>query len=155
MAEKFEFIELKEVTLNTLGELHALFPHWKKSSVQKKINATLGGSDRRFVALLNGVIVGHVKVIYGRGLHKHRAEITSLIVDQKHRRHHIGFELMKYVLSQISMTRKLALLAVDSKNKPAIKLYKKLGFEKYGELKKASLVNGKFLDNYLMKKDLS
>jgi len=48
----------------------------------------------------------------------------------------------------------LVLLSGDTKNKVAYSLYKKLGFKKYGVLNKASLVNGKFVDNYLMKKEL-
>ena len=37
---------------------------------------------------------------------------------------------------------------------PAIELYKKLGFVKYGVLKKASIVGGKYVDNILMEKGL-
>lgn len=149
-----EFRELLDTNLNTISEIHALFSHWRKSSVQKKLNATLKGLDKRFVALENGRIVAHVKLIYGKGIHKHRVEVTSLVVEASHRRHHIGMGLMEYILRNMPDTKKLVLLAVDSKNKPAILLYKKLGFQKYGLLKKASLVNGKLVDNCLMKKDL-
>jgi ribosomal protein S18 acetylase RimI-like enzyme len=151
--EGVKFSELSDTNLDTICELHSFFPHWKKSSVQKKINATLKGLDKRFVARENGRIVAHVKVVFGKGLHKHRAEVTSLVVEQNHRRHHIGLELMKFVLTEVGKSKKLILLSVDSKNSAAIKLYKKLGFSKYGVLKKAALVNGKFVDNYLMKKE--
>jgi ribosomal protein S18 acetylase RimI-like enzyme len=154
MAEKIEYLELKEVNLNTTAEIQALFPKWKKSSVQKKLNATLAGIDKRFVALENGRIVGHVKIVFGKGLHKHRVEVTSLVVEQMHRRKHIGIGLMKFALSCLPKGKSLVLLSVDSKNKAAILLYKKLGFTKYGLLKKAAIINGNFVDNYLMKKDL-
>jgi len=149
-----EFKELSDTNLNTISELHAFFPHWKKSSVQKKLNATLNGSDKRFVALENGRIVAHARVFFGKGLHKHRAEITSLVVEPSHRRHHIGMGLMNFIMKNLPSSTELVLLAVASKNKPAIHLYKKLGFEKYGVLKKAALVNGKYVDNSLMKKKL-
>ena len=149
-----EFKELLDTNLNTISELHAFFPHWKKSSVQKKLNATLNGADKRFVALDGGRIVAHVRLVFGKGLHKHRVEITSLVVESTHRRNHIGLGLMDFTLKNLPNHTKLILLAVASKNKPAIHLYKKLGFVKYGSLKKAALVNGKFVDNLLMKKEL-
>jgi len=152
--EGIEFKELADTNLNTIEELHALFPHWKKSSVQKKIKMTNRRRDKRFVALRNGKIIAHVKVVFGKGLHNHRVEVTSLIVEPKDRRHKIGTGLMKYVLKQLPSDRGLVLLAVDTKNKPAIELYKKLGFEEYGHLKKASCLDGKYVDNYLMKKEL-
>lgn len=151
---EMDFKELKEIDLNTVSEVHALFPHWKRSSVQRKLDSTQKKKDQRFVALNKGKIVAHVKVVYGQGLHKHRAEITSLVVDEKLRKHHIGSGLMKFVLANLFSQTSLVLLAVETKNKPAIKLYKKLGFEKYGLLKRASFVNGQFVDNILMKKDL-
>ncbi|MFA6064318.1 MAG: GNAT family N-acetyltransferase [archaeon] len=148
------FGELSELNLNTISEVHALFPHWKKSSVQKKLSATIKGIDKRFVALENGRIVAHVKVVFGKGLHKHRAEISSLVVESSHRRHRIGIGLMEFTLKNLPGSKTLVLLAVDSKNKPAILLYKKLGFSKYGLLKKAALINEKYVDNCLMKKEL-
>ena len=154
MIEGINFKELTEVNLNTVSELHALFPHWKLSSVQKKLNITCLGKDRRFIALNKDRIVAHARVVPAQGLHKHRVEVTSLVVEQGFRGQGIGSELMKFVLRNLLSDKKLVLLAVDSKNKAAIKLYKNLGFEKYGSLKKASLVNGKFIDNLLMKKDL-
>ena len=154
LSQKIEFKELKEVDLNTVSELHALFPHWKQSSVQRKINDTISGMDKRFVALVDGKISAHVRVVFGKGLHKHRAELFSLIVAPKHRHHGLGFHLMDFVLKNLPSSTKLVLLSTGSKNKPAIHLYKKLGFKKYGLLKKASIVNGRFVDNYLMCKEL-
>jgi len=155
MIEGIQFKELTEVNLNTVSELHALFPHWKLSSVQKKLSITCLGKDRRFVALYKNKIIAHVRVIFGHDLHKHRAEITSLVVDPGFRGQGVGSELMRFVLSNLSSDKKLVLLAVDSKNKVAVKLYKNLGFEKYGSLKKASLINGKYVDNLMMKKELA
>ena len=109
----------------------------------------------RFVARKNGKIIAHVKLILGTGIHSHVVSITSLIVDSKARRQGIGIGLMTYSLSKLSKSVLVATLAVDSKNKAAINLYKKIGFERYGLLKQASKIQGKFVDNYLMEKQFS
>lgn len=154
MSEDLEFKRLSESGLNIIDEMHALFPHWKVASVQKKISATLNGKDARFVALRSGKVIAHVRVLFGKGLHKHRVELTSLVVHQKHRHAGVANGLMQFALSSLNKNKSLVILEVSTKNKPAIALYKKFGFEKYGLLKKASIVNGKYVDNILMKKEL-
>ena len=149
-----EFKRLSESNLNVISELHALFPHWKVLSVQKKISATLNGKDVRFVALLDGKIIAHIRFIYPKGLHKHRVELTSLVVHPKHRHEGVARGLMSFAISCLSKGKWLLTLEVSTKNKPAISLYKKLGFTKYGLLRKASIVSGKSVDNILMKKEL-
>ena len=58
------------------------------------------------------------------------------------------------ILKNLPKGISLVLLAVDTKNKIAYNLYKKLKFKKYGLLNKASIVNGRFVDNYLLKREL-
>lgn len=154
MSEDVVYSRLQETSLNTIDELHFLFPHWKRASVQKKLSATQSGKDLRFVALKEGKIVGHLRVLLGKGLHRHRVEITSLVTHPRHRHQGIASGLMSFALANLPKNKTLVILAVSMKNSPAIDLYKKLGFEKYGLLKKASKVGGKFVDNILMKKDL-
>ena len=153
MVENIECKQLCQTDLSTVEQIHALFPHWKRASVQRKIKDTVRHRDKRFVALQDGRIVAHVRVVFGRGLHKHRVEVTSLVVEARKRRHHIATELMKFILKELPKERKLVLLAVDSKNDAAIELYKKLGFEQYGLLKKAAFLDGKLVDNCLMRKE--
>lgn len=155
MIDGVEFKQLTESSLNVIDEISALFPHWKRASVQKKIENTIGKKDWRFVALHDGKIIGHVRVLFGKGLHKHRVEFTSLVVVPKERHHGVAHELMLFAINSLSKKKSLAILAVSTKNKPAIALYKKLGFEKYGVLKNAAIVEGKFVDNILMQKKLS
>ncbi len=146
--------KLVDSDLTTIDQLGKLFPNWKRGSLQKKINETLKGKDIRFVAINEGKIIGHLKVSFGKGLHKHRVEFSSIIVDNAYRNSGVGTNLMECALNNLPKGICLVLLSGDIKNKVAFKLYKKLGFKKYGELAKASLVNGKFVDNYLMKKEL-
>ncbi|MEK6958535.1 MAG: GNAT family N-acetyltransferase [archaeon] len=150
--KELDFSNLNESSLNTVNELHALFPHWKRISVLKKIKKTLKGEDLRFVAKADGKIIAHMKVMIGKGIHKHRAEMTSLIVHPGHRKKGLGLGLVKFTLKNVPDKINLVILSVDRKNKAAISLYKKAGFTSYGMLKGASFVKGKFTDNYLMQK---
>ncbi len=146
--------KLIDSDLTTIDQLGKLFPHWKRTSLMKKIKETLNGKDLRFVAMHEGKIIGHLKVCFGKGLHKHRVEFSSLIVDSTYRCAGVGTNLVEFALKNLPKNISLVLLAVDTKNKVAFNLYKKLGFKKYGLLNKASVVKEKFVDNYLLKKDL-
>jgi len=152
---KIGYEQITESSLKNIDELHKLFPHWHRGSVIKKLKNTCEGSNLRFVARKNGKIIAHVKLILGTGIHKHVVTITSLIVDPLDRRNGIGVGLMSYAMSKLPSRILVATLAVDSKNRAAINLYKKIGFERYGLLKKASKIKGKFVDNYLMEKQFS
>jgi len=151
----FDYSDLTESSLKNIDELHKLFPQWHRKSVIRKLKLTGEGKNLRFVARKNGKIIAHVKLIFGTGIHSHVVSITSLVVDSKERRQGIGIGLMTYALSKLSKSILVTTLAVDSKNKAAINLYKKIGFERYGLLKQASKIQGKFVDNYLMEKQFS
>lgn len=154
MESKVECSQLADSSLGVIDELCALFPKWKRFSVEKKINATLRGSDKRFVARLDGKIVAHVRIVFGKGIHSHRVEVLSLIVLPKFRRKGIGTKLVLFALGSLPKSVGLAILSVDSKNKPAVSVYKKLGFSKYGLLKGAAVIDGAAVDNLLMQKKL-
>lgn len=149
-----EFVELTDSSLKLINDLHLLFPHWKRSSVQKKLNATSQGKDKRFVAFSNSKVVAHIRVVSGKSIHKHRAQLLSLVVIPQMRRKGIATKLVEFVIKSLSGKKSLLILEVDENNLAAIKLYKKLGFEKYGLLKKASIVRGKFVNNVLMEKEI-
>ena len=152
--KKISFEELKDSDMNTIEEIHSLFPQWNRLSVIKKLKHTQSGENMRFVARRNGKIVAHLKIIPGNSIHTHVAEMTSLIVSSKERGQGIGAGLMEYAISKIPKRINTLKLAVDKRNKTAISLYKKIGFEKYGLLENASKINGEFIDNLLMVKKL-
>lgn len=150
-------IELKKLEthdLNTIDDLHELFPFWRRESILKKLKETEKGKDFRFVAIIGGKIVAHVKYALGKSLHKHRTEMVSLIVENESRRKGIAEKLVKFSLKNLPKEKSLVILAVDKKNKPAINLYKKIGFIEHGLLKKGSIVENKFVDNVLMHKKI-
>ena len=151
---KIEYELLDDTSLSVIEQLHKLFPQWRRASVIKKLKDTHDKKDYRFVARLGGEIIAHVKYEKGKGIHKHTMHITSLIVSKGHRRKGIAQKLMEHSIKALPKETKILTLAVDLKNKPAINLYKKIGFKKYGLLKKASQIKGKFVDNYMMEKHL-
>ncbi len=146
--------KLKKTNLNTANEYHALYPHWDKVKIVKKLKLTIDGKDARYVAIKKGKIVGQIKVVFGKSIHKHRIDLTSLIVLPIERKQGIGTSLMEYAINDLPTEVNLVLLAVDNKNKKAISIYKKLGFKKYGVLKRASKIQGKYVDNLLMEKQI-
>ena len=150
----FTYLQLKESDLNTIDELHALFPRWKRKSLIKKLKETFNGKDLRFVAQKKGRIVAHLMYRQGEDKHSHRAEMSSLIVLKNERGKGVASALIKYSLKRLPKKVSLVLLAVDKKNRPALSLYKKLGFKKYGYLEKASFIEGKYVNNYLLKKEI-
>lgn len=150
-------IELKKLEnhdLTTIDDLHELFPFWRRDSILKKLKETEKGKDIRFIATIDGKIVAHVKYILGKSLHKHRVEMVSLIVEEDSRRKGIAKSLVKYSLKSLPKEKSLVILSVDKKNKPAINLYKKVGFKEHGLLKRASIIDEKFVDNILMNKKI-
>jgi len=150
-------IELKKLEnhdLTTIDDLHELFPFWRRDSILKKLKETEYGKDLRFIATIDGKIIAHIKYILGKSLHKHRVEMVSLIVSENNRKKGIGKKLIKYSINNLPKEKSLIILAVDKKNKPAINLYKKIGFKEHGLLKKGSIVDGKFVDNLLMNKKI-
>lgn len=151
---EIEFKKLQNHDLTTIDDLRELFPFWRRESILKKIRETEKGKDVRFVATLNGKIIAHVKYILGKSLHKHRVEMVSLIVEENERRKGIAKKLVNFSLKNLPPHICLIILAVDKKNKPAINLYKKLGFKEHGLLKNASKINNKFVDNLLMNKKI-
>jgi ribosomal protein S18 acetylase RimI-like enzyme len=152
--QTIEYSIIKKSNLNNIDDLQELYPKWKRLGIIKKLKETIEGKNERFVARKNGKIIGHVKVEMKKGIHKHVAEISSLIVLSRERGQGIGLGLVKYAISKLPKKIKLVRLEVDMKNKAAIQLYKKIGFKEYGKLKKASHIDGKFVDNLLMAKYL-
>ena len=148
-------IELREIVKEDLSGFGELFPNWKPGSAEKKLKKTLASKKiKRFVAISKGKIIGHAKCILGKGRHIHIAELYSLVVLPEHRGKGIGTSLIQHTEEQMPDQIKLVVFQVQADNENAINLYKKLGFEQYGFLEKASLVDGKLADNILMKKEI-
>lgn len=57
-------------------------------------------------------------------------DILSIVVDPEYRRQMVASNLLTYLIGDLKETLKLMTLEVATKNKEAISLYKKFGFEK-------------------------
>ena len=147
---KISYDQLTQTGLNVIDQINKLFPHWKRSSVIRKVKETNEGADFRFVATIDGEIIAHVKYEKRKGYHKHIVKVTSLIVSKKYRKQGIGKKLIKFSIKKLPKEVKIITLVVDDKNTVSINFCKKMGFKKYGLLKKASFIKGKYIDNYMM-----
>ncbi|MCL0312120.1 GNAT family N-acetyltransferase [Apilactobacillus sp. TMW 2.2459] len=106
--------------------------------------------QRHFAIEYDGHFAGIVELVDIDNIHRH-AEI-QIIVDKDFR----GLKLaqkafnkcIEYGFGTINLQK--IYLYVDIENKPAIKVYKKMGFNTEGTLKKHYFVNGKYHDVYFM-----
>lgn len=99
------------------------------------------------VMQIDSVVIGYVvySIIY------ERAEIIDIVIDPLYRNKSYGYKLLLSCIEDIRLNNcKNITLEVNSNNKPAICLYKKLGFKIEAVREKYYGIN----DGYLMKKDL-
>ncbi len=151
--EEIIFEQITDNSLKDMAELQKIFPHWTRENAIKKMRNTISGKDMRFIIRKNGAIIAHLKINSRKGIHEHIVEMTSLFVKPEERKKGFATKLISFSLSKLPKKVKLVTLAVDSKNKKAINLYKKFGMKKYGLLKKGSKIKGVFVNNYLMVKE--
>lgn len=98
--------------------------------------------------------MGHICVKLGKMHHHHIARFYSLIVHPEHREKGIATLLLDEAIELLLDRIEMLLLQVQHDNKPAQKLFQKLGFKKYGYLPNAFKRNGEYKDNVLMYKQL-
>lgn len=83
-----------------------------------------------------------------------KAALFSLVVGQKFRRQNIGFDLIS-ALEELGTKKyglKIIHLEVYEKNLPAIRLYEKLGYKRYGIQEKFIKDQGQYFGKILMEK---
>ncbi len=148
------FEVLKEPNLKDINDFQLLFPNWKRKSILKKLKETENKKDKRIIVRDQEKIIAHLKINFHKDIHKHRVILSSMVVIESYRKKGIGEKLVKFSIKNLPKEIKLILLEVNENNKTALKLYKKLGFKKYGYLKKATIVSNKFSNNILLEKEL-
>jgi len=109
-----------------------------------------------FGAFDNDLIVGIVLAVMNpRKKIKHVATLNSMYVKEGYRNKGIGKDLIETAIRYLENEDvEIINLSVSEDNESAISLYKRLGFIVYGEEKKAIKLNGKYIDTYLMNKEL-
>jgi len=134
----------REANAADANAIQKLFPHWK--NVAKRIAQE---NRQRFVAELEGKVVGHVAVEFHSGTKEHIATMQSIIVLPEHRGKGIGIGLEKYAIAQLAPKIVMVVGRVSAENRASLVIQKKLGFKKYGFLEKGSK-NGKKLEDAML-----
>ncbi len=139
---KFIFFECGERKIN-------------KKAVAQNIEKVIKNGDICYVATDDNKIIGYVIAIKGHSSsNSHIATIVSGLLSE-YNNQGIGYSLYQNVIkwANESNIKKLELTVITD-NKVAIYLYRKFGFEIEGTRKMASLLDGKYYDEYYMAKIL-
>jgi ribosomal protein S18 acetylase RimI-like enzyme len=81
---------------------------------------------------------------------RHRGDIWGVYVAPEARGKGIGRRLLEHVIDHARGRVRQVHLSVTTTNAPAVALYEYLGFTRYGTEPRSLLVNGRYLDEYLM-----
>ena len=81
---------------------------------------------------------------------RHRGDIWGIYVAPAARGTGLGRRIMEHILDHARSRVMQVHLSVTTNNAPAVALYEKLGFERYGTEPRALKVDGRYLDEYLM-----
>jgi len=86
---------------------------------------------------------------------KHVATLNSMYIKEEYRSNGIGRAIIEEALDFLRKKDvEIVNLSVVSTNLPAINLYHNLGFKLYGEEKKGIKLDNKYIDMFLMSKEL-
>lgn len=132
----FEILPIETEHASAISQLHAQrFPKaWSDGEFFSLISqeSVYGFVVRQTAGLFGQGTSGFVLAREGGG----EAEILTIAVNEKLGRHGLGWRLMQAVLRETDLRgADVMFLEVDGVNKPAIGLYKKLGFETVAERK--------------------
>lgn len=130
----------------------------KKETLEyiKKVRKNI--RDKKEVCLLmfcEKELIGMANVSLRQKIYKHIGN-SSITIKKSFRGKGLGMLLIEMLLSEtlhLSGIKKIV-LQVFGNNIPAINLYKKIGFRKYGHLPRAIKWRGKYIDEILMYKDM-
>jgi ribosomal protein S18 acetylase RimI-like enzyme len=108
-------------------------------------------------AIFDNELIGMTIIIFEKGQKiKHIANIYGVYVKKKFRGQGISKKIFDEAIKIIKKKKyiKKIKLTVNSKQKPAINLYKKYGFKEVGVFRKELKINNKFYDSIVMEKHL-
>ncbi len=84
------------------------------------------------------------------GKEYHRGWLLQVYVQPAHRGSGMAEALMRHAIAHVPEGVLQLHLGVWSENEPALRLYKRLGFEIYGTEPRYLFVNGRYIDEHLM-----
>ena len=134
-----------EVYCNTLQ-----VPHPSEQMWLERLTARPG--IKQLVACIDGIVVGHLTIdVQQRPRRSHVADF-GICVDSRWKNRGVASALMREMIEMCDNWLRVDRieLTVFVDNAPAIKVYKKYGFEIEGTGKKYALRNGEYVDAYYM-----
>jgi ribosomal protein S18 acetylase RimI-like enzyme len=129
----------------------------QRAPLSKTADRLAGTDAMTFGAFLEGKLVGNVTLARDTGTKlRHRASVYAVYVTASARGRGIAYRLMQELIAAAGAIEEIEqlYLAVSSGNTAALKLYKNLGFEKYGIDVRAMKIGGRYVDEELMVKFL-
>lgn len=106
-----------------------------------------------FGAYHNKQIIGLATLAQETGTKfSHKATLSSVFIEPEFQQKGVASSLLSAVIEHSKKHVEQILLTVADDNGPAIRLYKKFGFQTYGVDIKAMKDNGKYIDEVLMKR---
>lgn len=146
--------------INSLIEEDAKLLMNEKASIKDEkdfINSTMSGeADKRKVYLFaecDNKIVGASSIEIGKWRKNHIGKF-GIIVSKEYRGIGLGAYLMSEIIKlakkELSPKPKIIQLEVYTNNKPALYLYKKLGFKIVGKIPKQIQYKGKLISEFIM-----
>jgi RimJ/RimL family protein N-acetyltransferase len=102
------------------------------------------------IAELDGKVVGMAEVSWDKGKELEHVGSFGIAIIEKARGNGIGEALTRDVIEKCRGKLEMIRLAVFTHNEPAKRLYRKIGFKKYGALKKAIKRGDKYFDEEFM-----
>ena len=123
----------------------------ERTEVTEKFISSLGNSDRAYVAEEGGEIIGLAVMLLSRTINRSHCASIAIMVSSDFQNSGVGSALMRQIIGDADKVLKLRRieLKVLADNEPAIKLYKKFGFEQEATLRHAAVKNGKYVDEHL------
>ena len=134
-------------------------PEMFGSTYIAEVNKPLGffedclSSSTVFGAYHENRIIGLATLTQENGVKfSHKASLSSVFIEPEFQQKGVASNLLSAVIEHSKKYVEQILLTVADDNKPAIRLYKKFGFETYGIETKAMKDNGQYIDEILMKR---
>ena len=143
-----EFADLLALPKVRWGTLR--LPFTSREQWRKAMESPVEGRTD-IVAVLDGRIVGHAGLLQGKGRRSHAGELFMSVHDE-HCGRGIGTALLTALVDAADnwLNLKRLELTVYVDNEPAIRLYKKFGFEVEGTRRADAFRDGKFVDSLMM-----
>ncbi|ENX38082.1 GNAT family N-acetyltransferase [Acinetobacter sp. NIPH 2100] len=149
-----ELNDFRTIRLSALAKAPEMFGSTYSIEVVKPLNffENCLSSSTIFGVYHKDKIIGLATLTRELGIKlSHKAHLSSVFIEPEFQRRGIANRLLMTVIEHSKDHLEQILLIVADDNQPAIKLYKKFGFQTYGVESKALKNNAEYTDELLMK----